>query len=647
MSEIDTLAGEIHKIKSEWRPPKLSELPEKLDGLISMDLETKDDGIQQKQGPSWAWADGGRVVGYSFSADNWSGYLPIAHEGGGNLNKEKVHEIINKWLSNPNQAVAGANILYDLGWAKRDGIEVKSKKIYDVQWAEALLDEHRWGYSLDSLAKSCLNEGKDETLLQQAAAEWGLDAKSGLWQLPSMYVGPYAEADADRTRRVFLAQVPKLRDKNLWDLFELECSLLPLYLDMRWRGVRVDTDKAERLKLRWNKEVDELVAEIKRKTGVEVNLWAAASIAKALDTENIKYGLTEKSKKPSITKDWLEDQTHWLPKMILEARLKAKLSGTFIDGAILGHLHQGRIHTEFHPLRGESGGTISGRLSSSNPNLQQIPKRTKEGLLLRECFLPEEGEEWISGDYAQQEPRLTVHYAATVTVNGEHLPGAMDAVDKYIADPKMSYHKMVAEQTGLDYDAAKILNLALTYGMGAASAADALGVTEEVAKEYISKYHERLPYIKALDQVLKNKVIANGEIKTLLGRVCRFPMYEIADYKLKIKMKEEGKSIEPQPYWKAVTMWSGEKLQRAWMHKKLNRLIQGSAADQTKQAMKNILDAGLGKHVLLAVHDEICGSFSDRKDAERMAKIMEDAVKLKVPVIAELKYGPNWGAVKS
>lgn len=638
-------------LKSEWQPPKLSELPHKLDGLIGYDLETNDEGIRAGQGAGWAWG-GGHVVGVSVTADNFSGYLPFAHEGGGNLDPEAVISIVNRWMSNPHQACVGANVLYDLGWSKRAGIDVKCR-CYDVQWAEALLDEHKWSYSLDALAKAYLNEGKDETLLREAAAQFGVDPKGGLWRLPSMFVGPYATADSEKTRRVFLAQVPKLKEKGLWDLFQLECDLLPLYLDMRWRGVRVDMDQVSRLKIRFEKDAKDAVAEIKAKTGVEVSLWAAESLSRALDAEQIKYPRTPKTDKPSVTQEWLKEQDHWLPKLILNGRIASKLAGTFIDGAILSNIHNGRIHTEFHPLReipedGEGKGTISGRLSSSNPNLQQVPKRTEAGLLLRTCFLPEEGQKWFSLDYSQQEPRLTVHYAAITTLDGSPLAGAAEAVAKYKIDPKMSYHKMVAAETGLPYDTAKILNLALTYGRGAASTARVLGLSLEEAEKYIETYHQRLPFVKALDLVLKNRVNERGEFKTLLGRVCRFPLWEIAPVweDGKIVNEKEYKTQAPQPLWKAQQLWPGKRLQRAHLHKKLNRLIQGSAADQTKKAMLDIWKAGLGKYMLIQIHDELCFSFPDPAMAAQAAKIMEDAVQLKVPVIAEVKHGANWGEVK-
>lgn len=647
----------------QYRPVKLSDLPHKLDGLIGYDLETDDVGIRAKQGPGWAWRDGGKVVGFAIAADNFVGYLPINHEAGGNLDPAKVIEIVTHWMSNPHQAKVGANIIYDLGWSKRAGISIMGP-CYDIQWAEALLNEHRslytpynypgypWGpdenhlsYTLDSLAKSYLGQGKNESLLRQAAEERDLDPKAELWKLPAHLVGPYAISDAVLTRAVFLQQAEKLKEKDLWKLFEMECSLLPLYLDMRWRGVRVDTDAAEQLKARWTKEVAEFVAQIKHKTGIDVNLNASASLAKVLKTQGIKCPLSPKTQKASVTKPWLETLDDPLVKIILQAKSLNKLAGTFVDGQILGNAHDGRLHTEFHPLREDSedgvgSGTISGRLSSSHPNLQQVPKRSEQGLLLRGCFLPEEGEEWGSADISQQEPRLTIHYSAITTRNGQPLAGAMEAVEKYIRNPKISYHTMVSEQTGLDYDSAKILNLGLTYGMGSVKVAGKLKVPVEKAKEFIAQYHERLPFVNALKEVLRDKVNQKGEIKTLLGRICRFPMYEPRDY-------EESKKGEPLPFAMACSKWGQHNIRRAWAHKELNALIQGSAADQVKKAMADIQAAGLGKYLALQIHDELCSTNASRKIMREIADLMEKAVVLKVPVVVETKFGPSWGTVKS
>lgn len=628
---------EVEKLSSAWTIPDLTKLPSHLEGLVAFDVETKDDGISSGEGAGWPWG-GGYVVGISFCADNWRGYLPIQHAGGGNLDREKVIQICRIWLGNTSQPKVGANVLYDLGWLKRLGVEVQGP-VYDVQWAEAMLDEHQYSYSLERLARSYLQEGKDESLLQEAASAWGLDAKSGLWQLPSVFVGPYAEADADRTRRIFLKQKPMLEAAKLWDLFLLECSLLPLYLDMRWRGVRVDLDKAAQLKVKWQMDIQSIVQEVKRQTGIAPEINSPESLAPIFDQLGLKYNRTAKTKAPSITAEWLEAQDHPIPKMIHQARQLDKLVGTFIEGFLIGHNHNSRIYTEYHPLRSDDGGTISGRLSSSNPNLQQIPSRTEEGKHIRKCFLPEDGELWYSCDYSQQEPRLTVHYAAKAKMQGRPLPGALEAVQKYKDNPRLSYHQMVADETGLPYKAAKALNLALTYGRGVKSTAQELKITEEEAKKYIATYHERVPFVKALDRLIGVRVERDGELRTLLGRLCRFPLWEPADW-------EKAKKVSPKTLEAARTAWPGERLRRAWLHKKLNRLIQGSAADQTKKAMKNLWDAGLGTRALLQIHDEICFSFGSPDQAKEAARLMIEAVSLEVPTIVDIEVGPSWGDCK-
>lgn len=630
--------------KPEWDLPDLSSLPDKLEGeVIGVDLETRDEGISAGHGSGWPWR-GGFVVGYSISADNWQGYLPIRHAAGKNLDPEKVKQILNNWLSDEKQGKAGANILYDYGWAEQDGVHMKGA-LHDVQYAAALLDEQRWSYSLDSLSKDLLNTQKDETLLRRAAAAWGVDPKSGLWKLPPQFVGQYAETDAVLARKLHDVFQAKLKSEELLHLYDLEIGLIPLYHEMRLRGVRVDLDRAQQLRDQWRLEVKEQIKFIKEKTGYSVDLWSADSLGKALRHEQLPINFTEKTHKVSITAAYLESIDHWLTKTILKARQLDKLAETFIDSAILGHVHNGRVHTEFHPLKrsddtdgGGLKGTITGRMSSSNPNLQQVPTRTDVGNQLRSVFIPEEGERWLSCDYSQQEPRLTVHFAASRTIGGKTLIGALDAVKKYQDDPKMSYHKMVAEQTGLEYKKAKILNLALTYGRGAASTARALNCSLEEAKAFIAQYHERLPFVKQLDTVLLGDVTKQGYIRSLLGRKARFTLFEPDDW-------EMSRKVTPVPYWKAKKIWPGMKLRLAGLHKKVNRLIQSSAADQTKLAMKLMWEQGLGRYVRLAVHDEVCGSVPSMYVTKAMMECMRDAIKLKVPVVVTVKEGDSWGSL--
>jgi DNA polymerase-1 len=450
--------------------------------------------------------------------------------------------------------------------------------------------------------------------------------------------------DAKLARKLHMIFQEKLKAENLLDLYELEVGLLRLYHDMRKRGVRVSEERAVKLRDSWRGGVANEIKLIKDKTGFEVDIWSAESLGKALRHENIPLAFTEKTHKISITSDYLKGTDHWLAKAILRARELDKLAETFIDSAILGHVHNGRVHTELHPLRRNDNedvglkGTITGRMSSANPNLQQVPTRSEVGNQLRTIFIPEDGEKWVSLDYSQQEPRLTVHWAATRLMNGKALTGSAEAVKKYQDDPKMSYHLMVAEQTGLPYKSAKILNLALTYGRGAASTARELGCSVDEAKRFIAQYHARLPFVKELDAVLNGDVAKNGYVTTLLNRKCRFTLFEPADWAL-------AQTATPVPYWKAKKLWPNQKLRLAGLHKKLNRVIQGSAADQTKKAMKLMYDLGLGKHLVFPIHDEVCGSTPSLEITTKLRNCMRDAIPLKVPVLVTVKDGPDWGTL--
>lgn len=636
---------------SDWTAPDPSTLPDKLHGTIAFDLETRDDGLRRSVGPGWAWEGGGRVIGYSVSADNWEGYLPTAHGNGkpgyGNMDPDLVRRVMNSWLGDETQLKVGANVLYDVGWAARDGVEVKGP-IQDIQWAEAILDEHRWGYSLDSLAKTYLNEGKDEKLLREAAKAWGVDPKSEMWRLPAMFIGPYATADSNRTRRVFQKQLPKLQEQLLMDLFQMECDMIPLYMDARWRGVRVSVDRVEQLKRDWKQRSAALLEDLRRRTHGKLDVWSPQSVAVALDAENIPYGRTAKTGMPSINKTFLTNTKHWLTDGIIKIREIDKLVGTFLDGQILNHLHNGRVHAEFHPLRADDdehkGGTIGGRGSMSNPNLQFIPERTAEGKEVRGCFLPEEGDDWGVLDYSQQEPRLTVHYACvTKKRTGEHLTGALAARDRYIENPDTDYHQMAMELTGLPRKPAKILNLAIIYGRGAGSTAEELGVSMDEAKDLISRHRKGMPFVPELSFIVQDRVKDVGQIRTIGGRVCRFPFWEPADWEL-------AKGYTPAPLWKVKKDFPGKRYRRAWLHKCLNRLIQGSAADQMKKAMRDAHRAGLMKRFLIQVHDDMNHSLPKGSEGDTLARnlseCMRDAYKLEVPVKAEIKRGSTWGDVK-
>ena len=618
--------------KSEWVPP--NELPNIFETKqIAVDVETRDPNIKTL-GPGWARNDG-EVVGYAIAVDGWSGYIPIRHKYGGNLDER----IVNKWLKKVFESPADKimhNAQYDAGWIRRMGFTLNGR-IIDTMLISALLDENRFSYSLNALAYDHLGKVKSEKGLTEAARGFGLDPKAELWKMPAMYVGPYAEGDAELTLELWNYLSGQLGKEDLWPIANLELELLPCLIDMTWRGVRVDQDKVERTRTSLLKREKDILAQIKKLVGYDIEIWAAASISKAFEALSIDYPRTEKGA-PSFTKQFLSDHSHQLPQLIVQARNLNKTSGTFIN-TILKHCHSdGRIHSHINQIRSDDGGTVSGRISMNNPNLQQIPARDPElGPMIRSLFLPEEGEKWAAIDFSQQEPRILVHYAYIYGKSkGLTLDGVGEFVHGYRNNPDMDFHTMVAEMAQIPRKQAKTINLGLMYGMGVGKMSDQLDITLEEAKELVRQYHTRVPFVKMLMTGVQNRLNdkgSSGSIRSLLGRKCRFDLWEPDTFAM-------NKAL---PYREAVQE-HGEttRLKRAYTYKALNRLIQASAADMTKKAMINIYKTG--RIPLIQIHDEIAMSVKDENDAEKIAQMMETAVDLEVPSKCDVEIGPDWGS---
>ena len=610
---------------SNWSPPSL--LPDLTkEKEIAIDLETRDPNLL-KHGPGWATGDG-EVVGIAVATRGWSGYLPIKHEAGGNLDRTFVLGWLKTQLSTNSDKIFH-NSLYDVGWLKREGIELQGK-IQDTMIAAPLINENRTRYSLDSLGFEYCGERKDETLLKQAALEWGVNPKAEMWKLPSKYVGTYAEQDAVLTLKLWQEMKKEIDKQGLNQIYDLESGILPLLIQMRWNGMLIDQSKAEETADILKKKENDIKQNIKREFGGTVDLWAAASLAKLFDKNSLTYPRTPRSNAPSFTGDWLENHSHPLPQAIVKARRINKARTTFIEKMIFGHLHKGKIHAQINPLRSDSGGTVSGRFSYSNPNLQQVPARDPEiGVLIRNLFIPDGHEYWGAFDYSQQEPRLTVHYASLTRQTG-----AQEAVEQY-QNEDADFHQIVADMAGIDRKKAKMINLGLSYGMGKKKLTDALGLSEVEAEELFAKYHSRVPFIRGLSHACTRRATNKGYITTLLGRKCRFNLYE--------PRNERG---IPLPYNQAIEKWGGGSLERAFTYKALNRLIQGSASDMTKQAMLDLWKEGYTPYV--QVHDELDLGVSTKKDIERIKEIMEQCVKIQVPNLVDAEIGKTWGtATKS
>ncbi len=607
--------------QTEWLPPEdfpdLSKHDE-----IAIDLETKDPNLNTRMG-SGSVVKAGDVVGISLAVTGWSGYYPIAHEGGGNMDRAKVLKWFQGVLSTPATKIFH-NAMYDVCWIRALGLSINGK-IVDTMIASALVDENQMRYDLNSCAKRYTGKTKSETELYAAARDWGVDAKAEMYKLPAIYVGAYAEKDAELTLELWQELKKEILHQDLNSIFELETELFPCLIDMRFLGVRVDVEAAHKLKKQLLEQEKECLQLVKKETQVDVQIWAARSIAQVFEKLRLPFDRTEKTNSPSFTKNFLQNHPHPLVKRIARAREINKAHTTFID-TILKHNYKGRIHAEINQLRGDNGGTVTGRFSYSNPNLQQIPARDKElGPAIRSLFIPEEGHTWGCFDYSQQEPRLVVHYATLQNLYG--VDEVMEAYKKGDAD----FHTIVADMAEIPRSQAKTINLGLFYGMGKNKLQAELGVSKEKADELFKQYHNKVPFVRQLMDNVMQRSQDRGQIRTLLGRLCRFHLWEPNQFGIHKALPHDQALAE-----------HGPGIKRAYTYKALNRLIQGSAADMTKKAMIELHKEGITPHI--QVHDELDVSVSD--NGKRIKEIMENAVSLEVPNKVDYECGPNWGNIK-
>jgi DNA polymerase I-like protein with 3'-5' exonuclease and polymerase domains len=616
---------------------------------VAIDLETKDPGL--KSMGSGAIRGHGNIVGIAVAVEGWSAYYPIAHEGGGNMDKDKVMAWIKEVCAAPNVKLFH-NAMYDVCWLRAAGVKIYGK-IIDTMVMASLLDENRLWYTLNSIAFDKLGKTKNETALNEAAQSWGIDPKSEMYKLPAMYVGNYAEKDAQLTLELYTVLNKDIQLNKLNNIFELETDLFPCLIDMKFKGVRVDIEKAQQLKRQLVKQENELLLKIKQETGIEPQIWAAKNIAEIFDKRELKYERTEKSSAPSFTKNFLSEHKDPIVQMIAKAREINKAHTTFID-TILKFTHKGRIHADINPIRSDQGGTVTGRFSYANPNLQQIPARNKElGPMIRSLFLPEVDHKWGCFDYSQQEPRLVVHFAAEndLIKNDKSIK---EIIQKF-KNNDVDFHKIVADMAGISRDQAKTINLGLFYGMGKAKLQAELGLsTKNEAEELFNQYHESVPFVKQLMLATINEVndSETGSIKTILGRQCRFNKWEVNIFKrgtmnTLFNTKEEAQAqfikewVEMYPA--AIKEKIIPKVKRSLTYKALNKLIQGSAADMTKKAMLDLYKEGIVPHI--QIHDELDISVIDDNQAKKIVEIMEGAVTLAIPNKVDYESGETWGDI--
>jgi DNA polymerase I-like protein with 3'-5' exonuclease and polymerase domains len=618
-------------------------------GHVAIDLETKDPEL--KAMGSGAIRGKGNIVGIAVAVEGWSAYYPIAHEGGGNMDKDKVMAWIKEVCSATNTKLFH-NAMYDVCWLRAAGVEIKGE-IVDTMVMASLIDENRLWYSLNSVAFDYLGKTKNEAALNEAAQSWGIDPKSEMYKLPAMYVGSYAEKDAELTLELFKVLSKEIEKQTLKKIVKLETDLFPCLIDMKFKGVRVDVEKARLLKQTLTKQEQDLLLKVKQETGIDPQIWAAKSIATVFDKLGLHYERTEKSLAPSFTKNFLQEHKHPIVKMIAKAREINKAHTTFID-TILRFEHNGRIHADINPIRSDTGGTVTGRFSYANPNLQQIPARNKDlGPMIRSLFIPEVGHKWGCFDYSQQEPRLVVHYAAQ-TEPICHDESVISIVERFKND-NVDFHQTVADMANISRSQAKTINLGLFYGMGKAKLQAELGLsTKAEAEKLFNQYHDNVPFVKELMSSTSSDANEFGAIKTILGRRCRFDKWEVDEFKFGVMStpmtKEEATQkfidgwIAKYPEAKNIEqLKANPKIKRCFTYKALNKLIQGSAADMTKKAMLDLYKEGIVPHI--QIHDELDISVIDDNHAKKIVKIMENAVTLAIPNKVDYESGETWGDI--
>lgn len=605
--------------------------------LLGVDLETADPYLIE-DGPGWARGVG-HVLGVAISAGREATtYIEVGKDP-----SPQVLQYLKDTLETSTPKV-GANLQYDYGWLSEIGVWPGGMQ-YDIQYAEALLDDvlidiqgRKRSISLDALAQEYLGRTKEKTKIEAYVKEkwpWAKDFRSELWRCPPELVAEYAIPDAWIPIEIFKQQWNLLAQEDLIDVFKLECRLIPLLVRMRRRGVPVDLDRAYEVRDELLLAESIMKQQLSQLAGFKVNVNSALDLAAIFDKLNVPYERTAKGN-PSFTSNWLSTCDAPIAAQILDLRKLIKTRSTFIEGAIIEKQVNGKVYPNFHPLRGDEFGTISGRFSCTNPNLQQQSKRDKKWApIVRSLFIPEAGyPSWACMDFSQIEYRLFAEYSQD--------PILINAYQQADADFHTEVGKIVGES--VPRIAAKTISFGILYGMGKAKLVQQLVKyfpedrnpqkrAEQIYEQYITKFpqaHRMLKQYAGLVSVYPHFV------RTILGRKARFALWE----------SSQGFDGGPYPLHIAQKYWGGH-IRIAKAYKALNRLLQGSAADIMKKAMVDAYEAGIFDQIgypHITVHDELDISYhpDNHLGFMQMKEIAETCVPLSVPLKMGLELGPNW-----
>lgn len=627
--------------ETSWEPPK--GLPDLLgEKCVAIDIETKDDGLNNDIGPGWVYKIG-HIAGIAITTQKKSLYYPFRHPETSNWDESPVRELLKSLFLSDTEVVMHRAI-YDLGWLVSLWDLPFPKKLHDSMIMEYTLHEYEKTFNLNDTCKRNGIEGKDETLLRQAADAYGCDPKKDMWRLPGKFVGPYAEQDGQATLDLRFKLLPQIEAQGCMEAYQLEIDLIPMIIQMRQRGIRVNNDRADFLKHDFLKRRDTILGEISRhmpigRDIVMGDINSPLFLEKLFQSENLPVPRTAKGN-PSFGIDEISKIDHWLPELVVQARQMHDASTKFIEKYIQGYAHKGRIHAEIHQTKSDDGGTRTTRIAYSDPPLQQMPSRHPMiKRQIRSIFEPEQGQIWGAQDFSQQEYRLIVHFAYLC-----NLVGADEAVRQYLENPRTDFHTLVAEMTKLPRKKAKDVNFAKAFGAGVPKFALMTGMGIDEAKQVMGQYDEEMPFVKLLGDLCARTANQRGYVRLIDGARSRYEMWEPrwqdGDFLAAVNHEEAVRRIRDKHH-----PWYQKKLKRAMTHKAMNSLIQGSAARQTKMVMRAQYQAGLLP--MLQMHDELDHSFDDKKMSDLAEEIMRDTVKLEVPVVVDVEFGTNWGEAEA
>jgi len=574
---------------------------------ISLDLETT------HKWPRWA-----EIVGFSFSwQDNEAWYVPVAGPPLDRfLDRQETLGALRPVLEDPAIEKVGQNLKYDTIVLRGAGVRL-SGVAFDTMVASYLLDAGQRSHNLDDLAKRYLGRGKTNisTLIGSGKSQRRMD------EVPIALVAPYACDDALLVWQLRPLLARRLEQEGLKPLFtDLEIPLIEVLVELEYNGIRVDCDRLEQLSQRFSKQLDALEREIYDLAGRPFNIASPKQLQQVLFEEQKLPVLARTKTGPSTDADVLEElaHVHPLPAKIVEFRQYAKLQGTYVDALPQMVLARtGRIHASFHQAV-----AATGRLSSSDPNLQNIPVRTEAGREIRSAFVPgEAGWVLLAADYSQIELRVLAHYSGD-----EHLCAAFARDEDIHARVASQVYGVPLEQvTGDMRRQAKTVNFGVIYGQSPFGLAKQLGISKEDAASFIDAYFAGYPGIEVFLRRTLAECHTSGYVTTILGR------------------RRAISGVRPD----------------AGRHRNLpertaiNTVIQGSAADLIKLAMVAILrrlrEEKSPARMLLQIHDELVFETPEERVDELALlaiKEMSEAHPLSVPLKVDVKLGPNWADAK-